>query len=148
MIERREERSVAVGKIRDHEVIFAWEVSIERRLRDLGDRHDLLRAGRPYTLFIKEVVGSFHDPCPGIGLLLCVHENYLDTGQTCLSTLLIAKTYLSVLVLRFTKENLSMIQQTSLFYCIAAHSTLLKAFLLQSPSIPPLSCLAHAEKCK
>ena len=81
------ERSVAECKIRDHEVIFAWEVSIESRLRDVGDGHDPLRAGRTYTLSIEEVVGSFHDPCPGIGLFLCVHEIYLDTGQTSLSIL-------------------------------------------------------------
>ena len=72
------ERSVAECKICDHEVIFAWKVSIESRLRDVGEGHDLLRAGRTYTLSIEEVVGSFHNPCPGIGLFLCVHEIYLE----------------------------------------------------------------------
>src|SRR5579875_3532725 len=86
-IDSLKERSVAKCKIGDHEVIFAWEVAIEGGLRDVGDSHDLLSAGRTYTLSIEEMVGSFHDPCPGIGLFLCVHEIYVDTGQTCLSTL-------------------------------------------------------------
>src|SRR5450631_3125542 len=53
--------SIAVFEVREHEGIFAFEVPVEGRLCDLGERHDLLGAGRAYPLCVEESVGNLQN---------------------------------------------------------------------------------------
>src|ERR1700685_1895493 len=48
---------ISVFEVREHEGILAFEMPVERRLRDFGDGHDLLGAGRADPLCVEEAVG-------------------------------------------------------------------------------------------
>ncbi len=61
---------IAVGEVREHESILAFEVPIKRRLCDVGDGHDLFGAGRADPLGVEEPVSYLKKSASRIGLLL------------------------------------------------------------------------------